>query len=65
MDSKTENQGFEDAIKNGTAFKADTIEELANILGIKPEVLAQTVARYNEMCSAQSMIQISANLQLD
>lgn len=53
MDSKTENAGFEDAIKNGTAFKADTIEELAEMIGMKPEVLAQTVARYNEMCAVQ------------
>ncbi|HHZ01956.1 MAG TPA: hypothetical protein GX396_03295 [Tissierellia bacterium] len=46
MDSKTENEGFEEAIKNGTAFKADTIEELAEQIGIDPEVLSQTVARY-------------------
>ena len=53
MDSKTENEGFDKAIENGTAFKADTIEELAEKIGMGPEVLSQTVARYNEMCEAQ------------
>lgn len=53
MDSKTENSGFEEAIKNGTAFKANTIEELAEMIGMKSDVLSQTVARYNEMCAAQ------------
>lgn len=53
MDSKTQNEGFEEAIKAGTAFKADTIEELAALIGMEPGVLADTVSRYNEMCSTQ------------
>lgn len=53
MDSKIENEGFEEAIKNKTAFKADTIEELAGMLGMEPTVLADTVSRYNEMCDGQ------------
>ncbi len=32
----------------GYVFKADTIEELAEAIGLDPEVLAQTVAEYNE-----------------
>ncbi|WP_326910157.1 FAD-dependent oxidoreductase [Sedimentibacter sp. MB31-C6] len=53
LDSKTENEGLEEAINNGTAFKADTIEELATAIGIEPDVLSQTVSRYNEMCINQ------------
>ncbi len=53
MDSKTENPGFEDAVKNGTAFKADTIEELAALINIDPSVLSKTVSRYNEICGTQ------------
>lgn len=53
MDSKVENEGFEEAIKNKTAFKADTLEELAEMLGIEQKVFVDTVSRYNEMCDSQ------------
>lgn len=43
---------FDAAVEAGTAFKADTIEELAVLAGIDPEALARTVARYNELCEA-------------
>lgn len=36
--------------QEGWAFKADTLEELASILNIKPEVLMQTLSEYNEDC---------------
>ncbi len=39
-----------DAVEKGThAFKADTIEELAEKIGVPAEVLTGTVARYNEL----------------
>jgi len=47
---------FEEAVEAAVAagyehvFKADTIEELAQQLGIEPEVLEQTVDEYNELC---------------
>ncbi len=33
-------------------FKADTVEELAQVAGLDPEKLAATVETYNEMCAA-------------
>lgn len=36
--------------KKGSAFRANTLEELARITGMEPEVLKQTVARYNKAC---------------
>ena len=41
---------FESFVEQGLLFKADTIEELAEKLGIPAENLAATVARYNEQC---------------
>ncbi len=41
--------GCEDEIANGTIFRADTIEELAEQLGIDPATLKETVDHYNEM----------------
>lgn len=41
---------FESFVEQGLLFKADTIEELAEKLGIPAENLAATVARYNELC---------------
>lgn len=49
-DSKIKNDGLEAAIENKTAFKADSIEELATLIGMDPAVLSETVARYNEIC---------------
>lgn len=46
-DSKLDNENLEKAVENGTAFKADTIEELAKFIGAKPEILKATVTRYN------------------
>ena len=34
------------------AYKADTIEELASLIGIAPDALAGTVADYNALCEA-------------
>lgn len=44
--------GIDQAIENGKAFKTDSIEELAIKMGMKPEVLKNTIDRYNEMVSA-------------
>ena len=41
--------GCEQEIANGTMFRADTIGELAEQLGIDPAVLEETVDHYNEM----------------
>lgn len=40
-----------DGQKRGYAFKADTIEELAELMGVRPDVLKATVERYNELAS--------------
>ena len=43
---------LDDAIAQGIAYKADTIEELAELLGMDPATLAETVATYNAACEA-------------
>lgn len=44
----------EDGIKNGNKdyVKADTLEELAEKLGIDPETFVETVEDYNDMCDS-------------
>ncbi|MBN1191738.1 MAG: FAD-dependent oxidoreductase [Dehalococcoidales bacterium] len=42
--------GWEVAVKAGTIFKADTIEELAEKLGLDAGMLQATVDRYNGFC---------------
>lgn len=39
-------------IEQGIAYQADTLEELAELIGCDPEVLTATVDRYNGMCEA-------------
>jgi fumarate reductase flavoprotein subunit len=39
-------------IDAGYIFKADTVEELAGLIGIDPEVLVNTVDTYNDSCAA-------------
>lgn len=39
-------------LKTDTAYKADTLEDLANQIGMPADELAATVARYNEHCAA-------------
>ncbi|MDO4493662.1 MAG: FAD-dependent oxidoreductase [Clostridia bacterium] len=43
---------LEDAIAQGIAYKADTLEELAVLLGIDPATLVATVETYNAACVA-------------
>ena len=45
---------IEDALAAGAEdmFKGETIEELAENMGVDPEVLASEVARYNEICES-------------
>lgn len=45
--------GVEDRVEQGLVIKADTIEELAEGLGINAENFAATVERYNELFDAQ------------
>lgn len=51
-DSKTQNDNWDAAVEAKTAFKADTIEDLANQLEIDPEVLKETINKYNGYCEA-------------
>ena len=37
---------------DGNTFKADSIEELAEMIGVDPEALAATVAKYNEAAAS-------------
>lgn len=39
-------------VDNGVTLMANSIEELAKIIEVDPQVLKATVARYNEMCAA-------------
>lgn len=47
------NREIMDAIaSNAEYYEADTIEELATLIDVDPQVLSETVARYNEICAA-------------
>ncbi len=48
-------EGMEHLLENGTKnfFRADSIEELAEQLGIDPEELADTVEEYNDYCDSR------------
>lgn len=46
------NEDIQDQIDRGIVVKADTIEELAEKLGLDPTAVAATVGRYNEICVA-------------
>ena len=39
-------------VEQGVAYKGNTIEELAEAAGMKPEILAATLKTYNEACAA-------------
>lgn len=54
LDSTDWTETVKKAIDAGAIKKADTIEELAEQLGLNPEKLAQTVKRYNGYCDAGS-----------
>ena len=43
---------LQNAIDRGFVYKADTIEELAGMIGIDPAVLAETISNYNSLCEA-------------
>ena len=46
------------------ALKADTIEELAELAGIEPDILKATVDRYNELCEAGEDKDFGKNAEL-
>jgi len=50
VDSEVENEYLEEAVEVGAAFKADTLEELAQITGMDTETFLSAVARYNDLC---------------
>lgn len=43
---------MDDAIERGFVVKADSIEELAGMIGLDPSTLAETVAAYNGYCES-------------
>lgn len=49
---------FDESLESGNPdlVKADSIEELAEKLGIDPEVLEETIDEYNEMCESQDTL---------
>lgn len=49
VDGKTENEGLDKAVEAGKAWKADTIEELAGLIGAAN--LPDTVEQYNAYCA--------------
>lgn len=51
-DSKTANETVAKAVEKGVAFKADTLEALAQAAKIDPKVFGETVASYNKAIAA-------------
>ena len=52
FDGNTRTDALDEAVTKGSAFRADTLEELASLAGIDPAGLAETVAGYNGMIEA-------------
>jgi len=52
FDSADFSEALEPLIEAGRVFKADTIEEIAELIGVDPDVLVATVERYNGMVAA-------------
>lgn len=50
--ANTSQEKIDRQVEAGTLFKADTIEELAVKVGMKPEVLKETIERYNSYVDA-------------
>jgi succinate dehydrogenase/fumarate reductase flavoprotein subunit len=49
MDSSHLNEALEAALADGRAFEAETLAELAELVGMEPAVLEATISRYNEL----------------
>jgi succinate dehydrogenase/fumarate reductase flavoprotein subunit len=49
MESSHLNEALEAALANGIAFEAETLAELAELVGMDPAVLEATINRYNEL----------------
>lgn len=45
-------ESFDEGVEHGLIYKADTLEELAGLLGVDPEVVANAVAQWNADCEA-------------
>ena len=43
-------EGFQQGLDGGWIYTADTIEELAEKMGLNPEIIAKAVANWNELC---------------
>lgn len=51
LDSKNETDGVLAAVDEGSAYVADTLEDLAAQTGMDPEKLVASVERYNQLCT--------------
>lgn len=51
-DARTASDSSDSAVELGNAYKADTIEELAELAGIDAQGLTDEIARYNELVEA-------------
>lgn len=51
-DARTASEASDSAVEMGNAYKADTLEELAQLAGIDAQGLVEEVAHYNEMVAA-------------
>lgn len=49
---ETKKDSIDEAIRIGKGFKADTVEELSELMGMKSDVLKNTIDRYNELVAA-------------
>lgn len=47
-------EALDASIEAGIAWKGETVEELAEAIGVNPATLAASVARYNELCAKGS-----------
>lgn len=56
-------ESLQECIEMGTAFQADTIEELAEQIGAPAEDMKATIDRYNELCTAGEDVDFNKNAQ--
>lgn len=56
---------IDDLVKDGTAYKADSLEELADIIGVNPENLIKTVEEFNKNVETKEEDQFGRTLYKD
>jgi len=62
FDQNTYQPALDKAVEKGSAFVADTIEDLAKQAGINPEGLAKTIENYNQMIATGSDTEFGKDL---